>query len=53
MTIQELYDWGKKHDCLDVTISKNCNLECVDVLSVFHIKEEIECYDEMDRVVID
>lgn len=56
MTIQELYEWATKHNCLDVPIAKhNSAMEIVDVEGVIHLQEVLpNLYDEYtNRVVLD
>lgn len=55
MTVQELYDWAKKHKCLDVPIAKHTGMAVYDVETAMRLYEECpEIYGEYtDRVVID
>ena len=53
MTINELYSWGEKNNCLDVPLSKNSNLDVVDIETAIHLQSEIHCLDSMDRVILD
>lgn len=54
MTIQEIYDWAKENNCLDVPIAKNINLELKDVENIMHLKGELlDINEEYNRVVID
>ena len=40
MTVQELYDWAKEKDILDIPIAKNFNFQIEDVESVYYLTEE-------------
>jgi hypothetical protein len=53
MTVQELYDWAKANNCLDVPIAKNANGNLYDVEDVFRLRDELPVFDIVDdRVVI-
>lgn len=41
MTIQELYEWAKERDLLNVPITKHFNFNIEDVESVAYLTEEI------------
>ena len=56
MTIQELYEWATKHNCLNIPIAKhNSEMEIVDVEGVVHLQEVLpNLYnDNFDKVVLD
>lgn len=57
MTIQQIYDWGKEHNCLDAPVAKHMNMEFHDVKNIIHLNAEIpllkEYAEDYDRVVID
>lgn len=55
MTIQELYDWAKEHECLDIQVVKHLNGDFFEVNSVCRLGEEIPGFynKDLDRVVID
>ena len=53
MTIQELYDWAVKNNCLQVTLAKNMNLDIRDVEDVIQISSVIPISKEEDRVILD
>ena len=57
MTIQEIYDWAKENDCLDIPVAKHINMEFYDVRNILHLNGEIpilkEYAKDYDRVVID
>lgn len=55
MTIQDIYDWAKEHNCLDVPVAKHINTDFVDVNTVIHLKDELpDLYSgQNDRVVLD
>lgn len=55
MTIREIYDWAKEHDCLDITIAKHSNTDIMDIRDIVHLKEVLpDLYNEdYDRVVLD
>lgn len=57
MTIQEMYDWAKENNCLNIPISKHYNMEFHDVKNIIHVNGEIpllaEYAKDYDRVVID
>lgn len=56
MTIQELYEWATKHNCLEISIAKhNSEMEIVDVAGVIHLQEVLPSLynDSFDRVVLD
>lgn len=40
MTIQDLYDWAKEKNLLNVQIAKNINLEIEYIESVYYLAEE-------------
>lgn len=53
MTIQELYDWAKENNCLDVPVAKNANCNLYDIEAVFRLRDELSILDIVDdRVVI-
>lgn len=41
MTVQELYEWAKERNLLDVKIAKNCNLDIYDIEDVYFLTEEL------------
>ena len=41
MTVQELYEWAKERNLLDVQIAKHFNFNIEDVKSVAYLTEEI------------
>lgn len=41
MTVQELYEWAKERNLLDVQIAKHFNFNIEDVESVAYLTEEI------------
>ena len=51
MTIQELYDWAKENDLLNVPLAKHLNFQIADVRDVVLAPKEITKGKE--RVVID
>lgn len=54
MTIKEIYNWAKQHDCLNITISKNSNFSIYDITSITHLKEEFSnISDDHDKVILD
>ena len=56
MTIQQLYEWALKHNCLDVPIAKhNSEMEIVDVEGAVHLQEVLpNLYNQYtDRIVLD
>lgn len=56
MTIQELYEWATKYNCLDIPIAKhNSEMEIIDVKGVVHLQDVLpNLYnDSFDRVVLD
>ena len=53
MTIQELYDWALKNNCLQVTLAKNINLEIQDVKGVVQISSVIPISEDEDRIILD
>ena len=54
MTIQEMYDWAKENNCLDIPVAKNMNLEVKDVENIIHLKKELPNIEEKyNRVVMD
>lgn len=55
MTVQELYDWAKRNNCLNVTLAKYSNMEFVDVESATRLSDELPVMykGSNDRVVID
>lgn len=57
MTIQEMYDWAKKNNCLNIPVSKHIDMEFYDVRNIVHLNSEIailkEYAEDYDRVVID
>ena len=57
MTIQEIYDWAKENNCLDIPVAKHVNMEFYDVRNILHLDGEIpilkEYAEDYDRVVID
>lgn len=55
MTIQELYDWAKEHNCVNVTIAKHVNMDFNDVTTVVHLNNEFpNIYSgDNDKVVLD
>lgn len=55
MTVQEIYDWAKEHNCLNVPIAKHTNMDIVDVNVIIHLEEEIPnlCNGYSDRVILD
>ena len=54
MTIQEMYDWAKENNYLDVPIAKNMNLELKDVENIIYLKAKfLDNEEEYNRVIID
>lgn len=41
MTIQEIYDWAKEHDCLDVELAKHYNMHFYEISSITRVQEGI------------
>ena len=52
MTIQELYDWAKENNCLDIPIAKHTNLGIYDIEAVLLLNAEMFNLSN-DKVVVD
>lgn len=52
MTIREMYNWAKEHDCLDVIVVKHMNAELFDIRDIVHLKEVLNISNENDDKVI-
>lgn len=54
MTIQEIYNWAKENNCLDIDVAKHINMNFYDIETILLLSSEIPEYNlDYDRVVLD
>lgn len=54
MTIRELYQWAEQHNCLDIQVYKNSNLDMYPIKDVFKFDSDLAAICDFEpRVVLD